>query len=229
MTTKRSPKGLVTVTAKDVALVSREQFLAMSEDEKFALVQRLSQQAQAKDRKWPNTRQRIADLITFWRKFATALGETAGNERPTDRDATAPEAGIVLDRARAATYVRKQINKVEAYLKRIEHDGADQPAVLAAVYPLVEAALLFATRIHHLTVIDNEPAIATLQAKVQAFKRSQAARSERSGQNRRDWQAQANEIWQRHPDWSSRNVARAIARNDPAANWYTIRRRIKKP
>jgi hypothetical protein len=97
MTTERSPKGLVTITTQDVARIDREQFLAMSQAEQFALMQRL-----ANDQKRPEMRQRIADIVATWREDATALGET-------DRNATASEAGTVLDRRRAAAYVHKQI------------------------------------------------------------------------------------------------------------------------
>jgi hypothetical protein len=175
----------------------------------------------------PELRQRIADHILFWRQFADALEEAA--KKPGGRDAKATQANIVLDLKRASAHVRRQTDRVDAHLMRIEHDFAKGRASnLTAIHGLLEAALLLSTRTHQLTVVDNETAIESTLKKVQALETSQSGRSQRSNRNRRSWQAQADEIWRTHPGLSKLDVAKKIAGDDPTVNVNTIRRRINQ-
>jgi hypothetical protein len=182
------------------------------------------------DQTFPETRQRIANLIRFWREFATAFHEAAGAGGGL-HEAAVTEGGeaenITLDPARAVMRVRSQIDKVDAYLALVERDL--QSTSLANVHLLLEAALLFASGVHQLTIVENETAIATMLAKVQALNEINAVRSERLNQRLQQWQPRANEIWCRHPDWPKTAVAKEIARYDRSANHNTIRRQIKKP
>jgi len=158
----------------------------------------------------PELRQRIADHILSWRQFADALEEAA--KKPGGRDAKPTQANIVLDLKRAFAHVRRQTDRVDAYLMRIEHDFAKGRAPnLTAIHVLLEAALLLTTYVHQLTIIDNEPAIGSTLKKVQALKNSQSGRSEQSNQNRQSWQAQADEIWRTHPGLKKLDVAKKIA------------------
>ena len=44
-----------------------------------------------------------------------------------------------------------------------------------------------------------------------------------------EWQAEANSIWSRHPDWSKSSVAIEVVKMiNPGLNVDTVRRRIKK-
>jgi len=175
----------------------------------------------------PELRQRIADHILFWRQFADALKEAA--KKPGGRDVKPTQANIVLDLKRASAHVRRQTDRVDAYLMRIEHDFAKGRAPnLTAIHCLLEAALLLSIRTHQVTVVDNETAIESTLKKVQAFETSQSGRSQRSNRNRRSWQAQADEIWRTHPGLSKLDVAKKIAGDDPTVNVNTIRRRINQ-
>ena len=175
----------------------------------------------------PELRQRIADHILFWRQFAEALEEAV--KKPDGRDADPTEGNIVLDLKGASAHVRRQTDRVDAYLMRIEHDFAKGRAPdLTAIHGLLEAALLLSIRIHQVTVVDNETAIESTLKKVQALENSQSDRSQRSNRNHRSWQAKADEIWRTHPGLSKLDVAKTIAGDDPAANVNTIRRRINQ-
>jgi hypothetical protein len=175
----------------------------------------------------PELRQRIADHILFWRQFADALEKAA--KKPGGRDVKPTQANIVLDLKRASAHVRRQTDRVDAYLMLIELDFAKGRAPnLTAIHGLLEAALLLSIRTHQVTVVDNEPAIESTLKKVQALETSQSGRSQRSNRNRRSWQAQADEIWRTDPGLSKLDVAKKIAGDDPTVNVNTIRRRINQ-
>jgi hypothetical protein len=175
----------------------------------------------------PELRQRIADHILSWRQFAGALEEAA--KKPGGRDAKPTQANIVLDLKRASAHVRRQTDRVETRLKLIEREYAKGRAPnLTAILLLLEAALLLTTYVHQLTIIDNETAIGSMLKKVQALKNSQSGRSDQSNENRRSWQAQADEIWRAHPNLKKLAVAKKIAKDDPTMKANTIRRRINR-
>jgi hypothetical protein len=166
--------------------------------------------------KWPETRQLIADSILSWRQFATALIDA-----PVDKK---PEADVV-DRARAAAQVLKQLDRLEIYLRLIERDFADRSEPILTT---VHAALLLATRAHQLTIADNEDGIVSIINRRRVVKENRAFTLEKAERQRETRRANAGEIWDRHPDWSNAAVAREIAKTDPSAKVGTIRRQITK-
>jgi len=177
------------------------------------------------DIKGPEPRRLITNYISFWRKFATDLIE-ASDKKPADYNAIAN--GDVLDRACAAALVLKQLDLVEIHLRPIDRDFADRSApILNVLY----AALLLASRVHHLTIADHEIAISTTKRRRRFLKDSRKIKSERAIRQRRIFQANADEIWREHPDWGKSRVARVIAKEPIpglTANVGTIRRLIKK-
>ena len=54
-----------------------------------------------------------------------------------------------------------------------------------------------------------------------------AERAESADADRMKWQAEADEIWSRHPDWTATNVAKEIEKSLDG-KWNTIRRKIKR-
>jgi hypothetical protein len=168
-----------------------------------------------RDQKWPGTRQQIAESILSWRQFATALIDTPDKK---------PEADV-LDRARAAAQVLKQLDRVEIYLRLIERDFGDRSGPILTT---VHAALLLATRVHQLTIVDNEIDIVTTEAFRRRLKDNRTVKTNKAERKHRDWQAMADELWDRHPGWSRSAVAMEITKTDPSAKVGTIRRQITK-
>ena len=185
------------------------------------------------DQTQPETRQRIANLIRFWRESAIADEAAIGSPRTVVRRHRRLPSGwheaenVTLDPARAARRVRSQIDKVDGYLALVEREL--ESTSLANVHLLLEAALLLANGVHQLTIVENEVAIASMLAKVQPLNESNAARSEQLKQRLQNLQARANKVWERHPDWSKTAVAKELARFDQSAKDGTIRRQIRKP
>jgi hypothetical protein len=169
-----------------------------------------------RDQKWPGTRQLIADSILSWRQFATALIDAPVGKKP--------EADV-LDRARAAAHVLKQLDRVETYLMLIERDFADRSGPILTT---VHAALLLATRVHQLTIVDNEIDIASTVDRRRFLKDNRTVKTNKAERKYRDWQAMADELWDRHPGWSKSAVAKEINKTDPSAKVDTIRRQITK-
>jgi hypothetical protein len=170
----------------------------------------------SRGQKWPETRQLIAESILSWRQFATALIEASPDKKP--------EADV-LDRARAAAQVLKQLDRVEIYLRLIERDFADRSGPILTI---VHAALLLATRVHQLTIVDNEIDIASTVDRRRFLKDNRTVKTNKVERQRDTWRAKAGEIWGRHPDWSKSAVAKEITKTDPSAKVGTIRRQITK-
>jgi hypothetical protein len=180
----------------------------------------------------PELRQRIADHILFWRQFADALKEAA--KKPGGRDAKPTQADVVLDLKRASAHVRRQTDRVEAYLTRIEHDFAKGLAPnLAAVLLLLEEALLLTTRVHQCTIVDNEPAIAHAAARPGVLAKNREKASAEAEQEHQSLKARADEIREAHPSWNDSRVAKQMIKDDPTLTqkreFHTIRRLIKMP
>ena len=170
-------------------------------------------------------RRLIADYISMWRKLASGRIEVS-NKNPKDYYEIAN--GDVLDRACAAALVLKQLDYVEIYLRQIDRDFADRSA---PILNLLYAALLLATRVHHLTIADHEIGIATTIDRRRFLSDSRKIKSGRYKQQRRFFQESADKIWREHPDWSKSRVAEAIAKKPIrglTANVNTIRRQIEK-
>jgi hypothetical protein len=195
---QRSPKGLLTNTSKRLR----------------------------HGQKLPETRQLIADSILSWRQFATALIDASPDKKRVDRDATAAPEADVLDYARAAAQVLKQLDRVEIYLKLIERDFADRSGPILTT---VHAALLLATRVHQLTIADNEDGIDAIINRRRLIKENRAFTLKEAERKRRDLQAKADEMWDKRPDWGKSAVANEIIKTDPTAKFDTIRRQITKP
>jgi hypothetical protein len=170
----------------------------------------------SRDQKRPGTRQQIADCILSWRQFAAALIDA-----PVDKK---PEADV-LDRARAAAQVLKQLDRVETYLMLIERNFADRSGPILTT---VHAALLLATRVHQLTIVDNEIDIVTTEASRRRLKDNRTVKTNKAKRKYREWQAMADELLDRHPGWSKSVVAKEITKTDPSAKVGTIRRQITK-
>jgi hypothetical protein len=186
------------------------------------------------DQKWWDTRGQITNYISFWRQFATALIKAAPPNKKADRDATAEADDVVLDRLRTAGSVLNQIGKVETYLKRIEaNDAAGSPPSLTDVHLIVHTALLLASRVHALTIADNETPIWADRKRDEGATKKAADRSKKAEQQYRQWQALAGEIQDRRHGLklSDSAVAKVIEKQlqgtaEPA-KWRTIRRHLK--
>ena len=92
-------------------------------------------------------------------------------------------------------------------------------------------ALLLASQVHCLTIVDNEIGIASTIVRRRYLAEQRTAKTEKAGQQHKIWQEMADEIWRTHPNWGNSRVAGEIAKRAPGGppvNSDTIRRRIKK-
>jgi hypothetical protein len=156
--------------------------------------------------------------------FASLTPEKKKPKKPLEAD----EEDAVLDLERAATTIIKQLARVEAYLNQVVHGFEKGQLSLEAVLMLLDTALVLPTLIEHLIIVDNENAIVGWAKQQRGFVATQADRSSKTRKKHESWQAHADPLFERHPDWGESQVARRIA---PVvrANWNTIRRHIKKP
>jgi hypothetical protein len=200
--TQRSPKGLLTI---ENAGWDRERGLWL---EKIGPDQHA---IRGQDRK-----KSIKDCIAFWRRFACGLIEASG-KKPADYLSIAKSE--VLDRACAAARILVQLDIAEAHIRPIEQDSASLNAV--------GACLTLASCVHHLTVVDNEVAIASTGGRRKFLRESQVTRTQKAERERGEDQKMADELWRKHPGWGKSAVAEEI-RKRRGGNANTIRRRITK-
>jgi hypothetical protein len=108
---------------------------------------------------------------------------------------------------------------MEAQIGQLGQDGASLNALLAC--------LTFSSLVHHLTVVDNEVAIASTRGRRKFLRESQLTRTQKAERERREDQKMADELWRKHPGWGKSAVAEEI-RKGRGGNANTIRRRITK-
>jgi hypothetical protein len=168
-------------------------------------------------------RQQIADYISFWREWANSEIERAG-KNPADYSAIAESNE--LDGACVAANVLGRLHNIEIYLKQIERDLADQSSlILIAFYE----ALLLATDVHQLTVVDSEIDIASTHKRRDDLKKQREIRTDKAEKKHGHIQAMADKIWGDHPGWGNSAVANKIVKKYPNLNLDTVRRLIKHP
>ena len=201
---QRSPKGLITIPHKVgwdwLEEIGADQYVIRGQDPKRLL----------------------ADYISFWRKFAATLIEASG-KNPAHYLAIAKSD--VLDRACAAARVLQQLDLVEIYLKLIERDFADHQLRLQPSLNALYAALVLASHVHQLTVVDNEVGITTRIGHRRQLEENRTGKAKQAEAKTQYLAKTADDIWNRNPYWTKTNVAKEIAKT--GGNYHTIRRWIE--
>jgi hypothetical protein len=163
----------------------------------------------------------INKCLESWRTIACDTIEACGRDPAKYRKIA--RASDELDCAYTAALLLKQLDRIEAYLDRFERTGQ-------GAWPAIEQALILAACVHRLDIVDNEPAIAGDISRRSILKHHLEKRRAR----RSRWQAKAKAIRERHPTWSTSDVARRIYDTvEPddkpkKGGWNTIRRAIEK-
>jgi hypothetical protein len=150
--------------------------------------------------------QQVVTYLMFWLDFASAIIEAAG-KNPDDYRVLAESE--TLDYVCAAARLIKQLDKVEASIR------------LAERFPnrfglAVHEALLLASFAHQLAIADNETSVWKGEEHNKRLRENAANRSNEGDHSREGYQAKADEIWKRHPDWSKQAVAVLIERDERA-------------
>src|SRR5215813_9521111 len=107
-----------------------------------------------------DVRQKIKNVIAFWRRIAEAHIEDS------------PATDGTLDRTAAAKAILYRLGAIECFLAAAERNGAS-----GDLYQAVYHSLLLAINDHQLTVVDNEPAIAARQESIEGARRGGSLRS----------------------------------------------------
>lgn len=180
----------------------------------------------------------IRSHITVLKNWATSLligdgSEPTLPERPRKRDRRATEAVTFADRAYWARRVLKKLDDVESDLINVER-ASDVDTVRRRALTALYGAVVLSSEIHNLTIVDNEAAIFTGTRVSRGLKAaSEAANKRRKTAQSREWKrwnAEAHNIWERHPKLSRQAVAAQIRTNlRLAVEVRTIAKRLKKP
>jgi hypothetical protein len=223
--TLRSPKGLIGVTERPAG-----------KGEGFK-VEKISPPAfkwTARDVTGDTIRAHIAVL----RNWVTFIGfgdddEATPPELPRKRDRRVTEAVTFADRADWARRVLKRLDDVERDLIDVE-ESSDTDAVRRHAFTAIYNAVVLSSEIHNLTVADNEAAIFTGTRISRGLKAaSEAANKRRKTAQSSEWtrwNAEAHNIWERHPKLSRQAVAAQIRTNlRLAVKVRTIAKRLTIP
>ena len=95
----------------------------------------------------------------------------------------------------------QQLDRVNIHLEQIQHDFADR---LQPILNVVYSALVLASCVHQLTVVDNEISIASTADRRRFLKKNRSDRTKQAESQDRAYQETADGIWREHPDWSSK-------------------------
>jgi hypothetical protein len=137
--------------------------------------------------KAPDSRRELQNLITFWYRWAREMIEAEGKD-PADYRKLA--RGDVLDRSCAAARLLVRLASLRAYCLQIDRGGSPWGALTQA--------LLVASYVHQLTLVDNEPSIdGTLRRKIGG--------AEAGKKNRKVTPEKRDDILRR---WSSRTAGK---------------------
>jgi hypothetical protein len=109
---------------------------------------------------WPDFRQAIKNLMGSWKQFAESHIEAN------------PATDGTLDRTAAAVALLDKLQAIEHYLAAAERNGASGDLYLAVYH-----ALLLASLVHQLAIIDNETPIIARQKSIKGASRGGTGRS----------------------------------------------------
>jgi hypothetical protein len=145
----RSPKGLIANTS-------------VPPEEMAQLGMRLEQIGSGVFHfKGPDVRQQIKHLIAHWRQFAGSHIEAN------------PATDGTLDRTAAAKAILAKLQVIECSLAGAERDAASGDLYVVAAYH----AMLVASYVHQLAIIDNETPIVAWQESIEGARRGGSLRS----------------------------------------------------
>jgi hypothetical protein len=158
----------------------------------------------------------VARIFDHWRRWANALIESEG-KNPKDYRTLAKGDSDGLDRVRAAALVLVRLDRIKAYVRR--------PGVSMAA--LVQA-LLLASDVHQLTVVDNERDIVRGEADREELAAKNAKRRSAAEPGHADVRSRAERVWKKHPELTASAVARIIEPECPDYEFGTIRKLIRQ-
>ena len=214
--TLRSPKGLIGLTSRPAGEGEGLKFEQIGPND-FAFK--------------PIAGEMICSHIAFLRDWATAAINLEGKD-PAQYQKIIEESAFT-DRAHCAALMLKKLEDVEGDLIDVEQ-CSDADAVRRNALNAINHALVLAFYVHALTVADNEAAIFTgTRISRSLGLNSRAANTARHAERDREWlrwNAEAKQIWERHPKLSRQAVASRVKKNlglDEAVR--TIAKRLTKP
>jgi hypothetical protein len=158
----------------------------------------------------------VGRIIDHWRRWADPLIESDG-KNPKDYWTLAKGDGGGLDRVRAAALVLVRLDRIKAYV--------GQPGVSMAA---LEQALLLASDVHQLTVVDNERDIVRGEADREELAAKNAERRTAAELGHADVRSRAERVWKKHPKFSASTVAKIIEPKCPGYVFGTIRKLIRQ-
>jgi hypothetical protein len=148
-----------------------------------------------------------AGYVKFWRESARGIIEASGKNPDDHRDLGESE---ILDHVCAAARLMKQLDKVESLIELANRDPK------RFVEAALGAALLLSSFVHQLAIADNETSIWKGEVHNKTLRRNAEARTKRARADRARYQARADELWESHKDWSPKDVATVIEREEVA-------------
>ena len=155
----------------------------------------------------------VARIFDHWRRWANALIESKG-KNPKDYRTLAKGDSEGLDRLRAAALVLVRLDRIKS-----PHVG--QPGVSMAA---LEQALLLASDIHQLTVVDNERDIVRGETDREELAAKNAKRRTVAERGHADVRSRAERVWKKHPELTASAVARIIEPECPDYVLGTIKK-----
>ena len=161
-----------------------------------------------------DARDQVARIIDHWRWWANALIESEG-KKLKDYRTLAKGDSESLDRVRAAALMLMRLDRIKAYVS--------QPGVSMAA---LEQALLLASDVHQLTVVDNERDIVRGEADREELAAKNAKRRIDAEPGHADIRSRAERVWKKRPELSASAVAKIIESECPGYEVDTIRKLI---
>ena len=170
-------------------------------------------------------------LTAFLRSWACAAIQNDSKD-PAQREKIIKESSAA-DRAYFAACMLKRLDGIEggiSLVKRLRDTDSLRQISLHAIHE----ALVLASEFHALTIADNERPIFTGTRNAQNLRdSSSSANTVRHGERSRRWarwNAEAAQIWERHPKLSRQAVAQQVKiKLNLAERDRTIAKRLKKP
>jgi hypothetical protein len=158
----------------------------------------------------------VARIIDHWRRWANALIESEG-KKLKDYRTLAKGDSEGLDRVRAAALVLVRLDRIKAY---VGQRGLSMAAL--------EQALLLASDVHQLTVVDNECDIVRGEADREELAAKNAKRRIDAEPGHADIRSRAERVWKKRPELSASAVAKIIESECPGYVFGTIRKLIRQ-
>jgi len=126
-----------------------------------------------------DVRQKIKNVIAFWRRIAEAHIEDS------------PATDGTLDRTAAAKAILYRLGAIECFLAAAERDGASGDLYLAVYH-----SLLLSIEGHQLTVVHNETALAAQEDSIKGARHAGMLRSAKVGSRNREMAQEYQKRWE---------------------------------